>query len=83
MWTQAHSFLKNAKELFVIGYSLNPVDHPARLLFGIALSENTTLTGVTVVSPAATEWPQFLLQIDKPLVNVNLKFEDWVNSTRS
>lgn len=83
MWTRADSLLEQARELFVVGYSLNPVDHPARLLFGTALSKNTTLRQVTVVSPAPTEWPHFLLQVDKTLVNVRQKFEDWVSVAKT
>jgi hypothetical protein len=78
IWTKAHRVLAGAKELIVIGYSLNRVDHPARLLFGIALSENPDLDHVTVVSPDAGEWAGFLSGLDKKLVHTSSKFEDWV-----
>jgi len=78
IWTNAHRVLGEAKELVVIGYSLNRVDHPARLLFGIALSENPDLDHVTVVSPDAGEWAGFLSGLDKKLVRVSSRFEDWV-----
>ena len=77
-WTKAHKLIAQAKELFVIGYSLNPVDHPARLLFGTALSENATLNHVTVVSPEITEWGRFLDNLNKKVVSIRQKFEDWV-----
>jgi hypothetical protein len=66
--------------LFIVGYSLNRIDHPARLLFGTALSENTTLDGVTVVSPDCTEWGEFLYQLAKEVVPISKKFEEWVCS---
>jgi hypothetical protein len=78
IWTNAHRVLTEAKEIIVIGYSLNQVDHPARLLFGIALSENPDLDCVTVVSPDASEWAEFLSGLDKKIVHIRSKFEDWV-----
>jgi hypothetical protein len=78
LWTAVHSYLAQAQELFVVGYSLNKVDHPARLLFGTALSENRGLNEVTVVSPAQTEWPNFLFQLGKKMKTIRKKFEDWV-----
>lgn len=83
VWTKAHSLLSQASEMYVIGYSLHRVDHPARLLFGIALSENPHLKRVTVVSPDATEWDTFLNQLEIELVRVPHKFEDWVSVTAS
>ncbi len=78
VWSQAHLAIANASELIVIGYSLNRVDHPARLLFGIALSENVGLDRVTVVSPDTAEWDIFLSQLKKEMVRVRQKFEQWV-----
>jgi hypothetical protein len=78
IWTNAHRILVEARELIVVGYSLNRVDHPARLLFGIALSENPGLDHVTVVSPDASEWAEFLSGLDKKLIHIRGKFEDWV-----
>jgi hypothetical protein len=78
VWTKAHEILSQAKELIVVGYSLNKVDHPARLLFGTALSENQELNKVTVVSPGTTEWDNFLCRINKQLVRIEKPFEDWV-----
>ncbi len=80
LWTRAHQFIAQAKELLVVGYSLNPVDHPARLLFGTALSENTPLPRVTVVSPDTTAWGSFLKQLKKEVVPIRKKFEEWVCS---
>lgn len=81
MWTKAHQALRNAKELCVVGYSLNPVDHPARLLFGTSLSENAELSQVTVVAPEVTAWGSFLSRIGKQLAPIRKTFEEWVLST--
>lgn len=78
VWTRAHLFIREAKQFFVLGYSLNRVDHPARLLFGTALSENGALKEVTVVSPDATQWATFLTQLTKEMIRVRQKFEEWV-----
>jgi hypothetical protein len=78
-WTNAHRVVSEATELTVVGYSLNPVDHPARLLFGTALSQNGALRHVIVVSPETGEWERFLHHIDKPIIPVRQKFEDWVH----
>ncbi len=81
LWTRAHQAVAGAKEMFVVGYSLNPIDHPARLLFGVALSENIALNCVTVVSPDNTEWGSFLYQLNKEIVSIRKKFEEWVRGT--
>ncbi|HEX2665400.1 MAG TPA: hypothetical protein VHM93_21400 [Candidatus Acidoferrum sp.] len=83
VWTKAHSLIARANELYVIGYSLHPVDHPARLLFGTALLANIDLKRVTVVSPDAIEWDKFLAQLKLQLVRVPLKFEDWLSASAS
>ncbi len=80
VWTLAHSAISQAREIIVIGYSLNPVDHPARLLFGTALSKNGSTNKVTVVSPEVTAWGDFLLQIDRSMHRIPKRFEDWVCS---
>lgn len=77
-WTQAQDAIARAKELTVIGYSLNRVDHPARLLFGTALNRNTNLSEITVISPEATEWDSFLGQVGKRLIHVRARFEEWI-----
>lgn len=78
LWTKARTLLATAREITVLGYSLNRVDHPARLLFGTALSDNHSLDSVTVVAPDQTEWPIFLQQIGKRINNIRKKFEDWL-----
>ena len=80
IWTNAHWLISRATELIVVGYSLHPVDHPARLLFDTALSENKRLSRITVVSPVPTEWDRFLMQINKPMHRIPRKFEEWVCS---
>lgn len=80
VWTKAHRVIRDAREMIVVGYSLNAVDHPARLLFGTALSENASLGCVTVVSPDTGEWGEFLSRINKRVSPVRQKFEDWVCS---
>jgi hypothetical protein len=78
VWTKAHRLVTEAREMVVVGYSLNPVDHSARLLFGTALSQNSALEHVTVVSPDAGEWEDFLGRINKQVIPIREKFEDWV-----
>ncbi len=78
IWAKAHRVITEARELVVVGYSLNAADHPARLLFGTALLENAALDRVTVVSPNTGEWIGFLGQMNKQVVPVRQKFEDWV-----
>jgi hypothetical protein len=78
MWTKAHRALTGARELIVVGYSLNAVDYPTRLLFGTALSENPKVKSVAVVSPDTGEWDGFLGQVNKRTHRIPKKFEDWV-----
>jgi hypothetical protein len=78
VWAAAHSVISQAREIIVIGYSLNPVDHPARLLFGTALTENRGLNRVTVVSPDRTAWGDFLHQLDRSMHRIPMTFEQWV-----
>jgi proteasome lid subunit RPN8/RPN11 len=78
LWTKAHRFMAEAREMVVVGYSLNPVDHPARLLFGTALSQNSNLERATIVSPDTGEWEDFLGRMNKQVNSVREKFEDWV-----
>jgi hypothetical protein len=78
LWTQAHEILSCATELIVIGYSLNRVDHPSRLLFGTALGTNTNLDHVTVVAPDTNNWEDFLHQIGKATKKVRSTFEQWL-----
>jgi hypothetical protein len=80
IWAMSHSLISRARELIVVGYSLNPVDHPARLLFGTALSENRSLKKITIVSPDTTAWDSFLCNLDMPMHRIPKKFEDWVRS---
>jgi len=81
VWTSAYRAVNEAKEMIVVGYSLNPVDHPARLLFGTALSANAGLDRVTVVSPSTGEWDEFLNLMNKKVIPVRMRFEDWVVTT--
>jgi hypothetical protein len=83
IWTEAHRMITEAKELVVVGYSLNPVDHPARLLFGTALSQNTALEQATIVSLDPGGWTPFLGQVNKRLITVREKFEDWVRKEKA
>jgi hypothetical protein len=78
LWSKAFDFISHATTIVVAGYSLNRVDHPARLMFGTALSQNKALTSVTVVSPGATDWDVFLYQLNKTANRIRSKFEDWV-----
>ena len=80
LWTEAHQQIRRAKEMVVIGYSLNAADHPARLLFGTALRENTALKEITVVSPATTEWDGLLTTLNKKRIQVRRAFEDWLRA---
>lgn len=78
IWTKARLHIAQAQELIVVGYSLNQVDHPARLLFGTALSANIGLRRVTVVAPDATEWESFLNLAGKEISRIPKKFEEWI-----
>jgi hypothetical protein len=80
IWTLSHILISRASELIVVGYSLNPADHPARLLFGTALSENRSLDQITIVSPGITAWDSFLSNLNKPMHRITKTFEDWVRS---
>jgi hypothetical protein len=83
IWTMSHMLISRASELIVVGYSLNPADHPARLLFGTALSENRGLSQITIVSPEMTAWDSFLSNLNKPMHRIRKTFEDWVRSKPS
>ena len=78
VWQLAHEALQRATEIFVIGYSLNPADHPARLLLGIALGKNNATREITVVNPSVGEWSDFAYSLGKKLVPIQMKFEEWV-----
>jgi hypothetical protein len=82
LWTKAQCLIKEAREMVVVGYSLNPVDHPARLLFGTALSQNSALKRATIVLPDTGEWEDFLGRMNKQVIPIREKFEDWIQKQR-
>jgi len=80
VWRLAQDALRAATEVWVIGYSLNPADHSARLLFGTELGRNTTLsTGTVINGPAGLgEWDQLLQSAGKRAQSVPQRFEEWL-----
>jgi hypothetical protein len=78
IWRLAQEALRAATEIIVIGYSLNPADHPARLLFGTELGRDHVIQEVTVVSPSPGEWQSYLVRLGKRLNPIRKTFEDWV-----
>jgi hypothetical protein len=80
VWRLAQDALRTATEVCVIGYSVNPADHPARLLFGTELARNARLGTVTIINgPAGPgEWDQLLQSARKGAHSVPERFEDWL-----
>jgi hypothetical protein len=80
VWRLAQDALRTATEVWVIGYSLNPADQSARLLFGTELARNTGPSTVTVINgPAGLgEWDQLLQSAHKRAHSVPERFEDWL-----
>src|SRR5262249_52532219 len=78
VWRLAQQSLESATELTVIGFSLNPADHPARMLIASALQQNTQLKRVTVVDPAVRYWGDLLYRRKLKLVHVDEGFESWL-----
>jgi hypothetical protein len=77
-WTRAHDLVANAREIIVIGYSLNKADHPARLLLGTALSANRKANEITVVGPDLGQWDEFASTVGKRFYLNRGTFETWV-----
>jgi hypothetical protein len=80
VWRLAQDSLRKATEICVIGYSLNPADHPARLLLGTELGRNDAVQEITLISPSAGGWSDFLYRLGKPLKHIKMSFEDWVQT---
>jgi hypothetical protein len=82
VWRLAQDALRAATEVWVIGYSLSPADHLARLLFGTELARSTTVSTVTVINgkEGLGEWDQLLRSVRKPARSVPERFEDWLAS---
>jgi hypothetical protein len=80
VWGLAQEALGEAEEIVVIGYSLNPTDHPARLLLGTELRRNNSIGRVTVVGKSMGGWPDFLCTVGKQLDRKEQTFEEWALS---
>lgn len=80
VWRQAQDALRQATEICVVGYSLNPADHPARLLIGTELRRNSVVKHVKVVSTSVGGWADFLGKVGKKMDWVKQRFEDWVSA---
>ncbi|MBI1750295.1 MAG: hypothetical protein HY234_14770 [Acidobacteria bacterium] len=80
IWRMAQESLRAASEIWVIGYSLNPADHPARLLLGTELGRNEAIETVHLISPSVGGWLEFLARIDKRVHHIPKPFEQWVLS---
>jgi len=82
LWNQASAALVHARELIVIGYSLNRADAPARQLFASALVRNKHISEITVVVPLHGEeyWDGLAFGIGKRRRLIRRTFEGWVLS---
>lgn len=78
VWRQAQDAIRNATEVLVIGYSLNPADHPARFLLATELGRNSEVREVRVVSPSVGGWRDLLDSLGKNLRWTEKRFEDWL-----
>ena len=82
VWQRARDALENATEWTVIGYSVNPADHLARMLIASALQRNENLGHVTVVDPSPAPWRE-LVDLHSRKLSLRLekkKFEEWLLS---
>jgi hypothetical protein len=79
LWSQARVALREADEIFVIGFSLNVADAAARELFATALDQRTPTPRLVIVSPEQPQWDRFCyhnLRIRQE--RIRKRFEDWI-----
>lgn len=81
VWCSAQEALRTAKEIWVIGFSLNPADHPARFLLGTELTRNTQVETVSIVDPRGTgEWNPLIQAAGKRAFTIQQTMRDWLRS---
>jgi len=81
VWGLAQAAIRTATEIYVIGYSLNPADHTARLLLGTGLRGNVRIDKISVIGRSPGYWPDFLVGLGKKILPVEKTFEEWVLGT--
>ncbi|MDE3179945.1 MAG: hypothetical protein KGM47_09845 [Acidobacteriota bacterium] len=81
VWCAAQEALRTAKEIWVVGFSLNPADHPARFLLATELTRNTQVQTVSIVDPRGVgEWAPFLQLAGKEPFTIQQTMCDWLRS---
>jgi hypothetical protein len=81
LWNQARIALREADEIFVIGFSLNDADVAARELFATALDQKDPAPRLVVIAPEQYQWDMFCrynLRIKQE--RIRMRFEDWITS---
>lgn len=86
LWKAAGSSLRKATEWYVIGYSLNPTDIKATILFENAMKEARKLTRLVIVDPSdgvRRKWVEMLRGVQhRPSVRFYNSLEDFSESLR-
>jgi hypothetical protein len=81
LWNQAAAALRNASEVFVIGYSLHPADAPARQLFASSLVENSHRPQIQIVNGRGNDdWNGLCHSLGYRIRRVHKTFEEWMAS---
>jgi hypothetical protein len=81
VWNQAAAALRNATEVFVIGYSLHHADAPARQLFACSLAENPHRPEIQIVNGDGNdEWDGLCNSLGYRTRRVYKTFEEWIAS---
>jgi hypothetical protein len=81
VWNQAAAALQNAKEVFVIGYSLHRADAPARQLLACSLAENPNRPEIQIVNGDGNdEWNELCHSLGYRISRVHKTFEEWIAS---
>jgi hypothetical protein len=79
LWSQARIALREADEVIVIGFSLNPADAAARELFATAFDQRSPPPRLMIVSPEQPQWDSFChynLCIEQE--RIRKRFENWI-----
>lgn len=80
-WSSAYKMMRQASDIFVIGFSLPPTDYRPRLLFQIATLKRDPLPRMHIVDPAAND----LVDRYKEAVKVEIEpiaqpWSDWIEA---
>lgn len=79
VWNQAAAALRNAREVFVIGYSLHRADAPARQLFACSLAENPHRPEIQIVNGhGSDEWDGLCNSLGYRIGRAHKTFEEWI-----